>query len=339
MEVKMIQQNRRPGYFSLWKVPLLVVLTLAGEFRASKAVMAEDIGYSKQTYTHKVVGDCQIQADVYRLPDRVVRPAILYIHGGALIIGNRRINAQQLNRYVKAGYVLVSIDYRLAPETKLDGIIGDIQDAYAWVRNRGPNLFQIDPDRIAVLGGSAGGYLTLMTGFCVNPRPRALVSFYGYGDITGTWLTRPDLFYNRQPAVPKEEAYRVVGGPVISGDREGDNRARFYIYCRQQGLWPKEIAGHDPDKEPHAFDKFCPVRNVDRNYPPTMLLHGDKDTDVPFGQSVSMDKELERRGVEHEFIVVPNGGHGFDFAGKGMDDPDTARIYGCVIDFLDKHVK
>lgn len=336
----MIHQNRPPSYLPLRNVSILVLLTLIGEFHPSKARTAEDSAYSKQTFTYKVVGDCQIQADVYRLPDHVVRPAILYIHGGALIMGNRGgINAQQVNRYIKAGYVVVSVDYRLAPETKLDGIIEDIQDAYAWVRAKGPNLFQIDPNLIAVVGGSAGGYLTLMTGFCVNPRPRALVSFYGYGDIGGPWYSRPDLFYSRQPAVLREEAYRVVGGPVISESSGRDSRFRFYLYCRQQGLWPKEVTGHDPDKEPNAFGKFCPVRNVNRDYPPTMLLHGDKDTDVPFEQSALMAKELERRGVEHEFIVVPNGGHGFDAAGKGMGDPYIARIFDRVLAFLDKHVK
>jgi len=89
------------------------------------------------------------------------------------------------------------------------------------------------------------------------------------------------------------------------------------------------VVGHDPDKEPRAFDPFCPVRNVTHNYQPTMLLHGDKDTDVPFEQSVQMAKELERHGVEHEFIRIPNGGHGFD----------TTLHFDRVLAFLDRHLK
>ena len=53
------------------------------------------------------------------------------------------------------------------------------------MREKGPDLFQADPHRIAVIGRSPGGYLTLMAGFCLNPRPQALVAFYGYGDIAG----------------------------------------------------------------------------------------------------------------------------------------------------------
>ena len=238
--------------------------------------------------------------------------------------------------YINAGYALVSIDYRLAPETKLKHIIEDIQDAYRWVREEGSKLFHIDPNRMAVIGHSAGGYLTLMTGFCVNPRPSALVPFYGYGDIAGAWYSRPDPFYCQQPPVSKEEAYSVVGGAEISEPPGQHNRGRFYLYCRQQGIWPKEVAGYDPDTEPHAFDPFCPIRNVTEEYPPTLLLHGDMDTDVPYEQSVMMADELVRVGVEHALITIKNGGHGFD--GVGTKDPVVANAFEQVLDFLQCHV-
>src|SRR5437660_1618353 len=83
-------------------------------------------------------------------------------------------------------------------------------------RDKRPGLFHIDPKKIAVMGGSAGGYLTLTSGFRVKPRPAALVSFWGYGDIAGAWYSRPDPFYSKLPAVPKEEAYAAVGREVIS---------------------------------------------------------------------------------------------------------------------------
>ncbi len=292
---------------------------------------------SKQTYTFKVVGNCEIKADVYGVSDDVARPVIVWIHGGALIVGHREsISPEKLDIYVNAGYTVVSIDYRLAPETKLKAIIEDLQDAYKWVREKGPELFNIDANRIAVTGHSAGGYLTLMTGFCVNPRPNALVPFYGYGDIAGAWLSRPDPFYCQQPSVSEEEAYGAVGGPVISEDTGQHNRGRFYLYCRQNGIWPKEVAGHEPDTEPHAFDPFCPIRNVTAEYPPTLLLHGDMDTDVPYQQSVLMAAELARVGVEHELITIKNGGHGFD--GAGIKEPVVADAFERVMAFLKRHM-
>ena len=289
----------------------------------------------KQTYTYKTVADCNIQADTYRAAGDGVRPVILWIHGGALIMGNRSgINSIQLQKYLDAGYTVVSIDYRLAPETKLKAIIEDLRDAYRWVREKGPDLFHADPHRIAVIGHSAGGYLTLMAGFCLNPRPRALVAFYGYGDIAGKWYSGPDPFYSRQPPVSKEAAYQAVGSQVIAEDA-GRTRGTFYLYCRQNGLWPKEVTGLDPDREPKAFDPFCPIRNVTSDYPPALLLHGDKDTDVPYEQSVLMTKELERHRVRHEFVPMPNRGHGFD---REMEAPDVAAAFDRVLAFLKQYL-
>src|SRR3954452_11894474 len=152
-----------------------------------------------------------------------------------------------LDALLKDGYVVVSIDYRLAPETKLPVILDDVRDACRWVRERGPKLFGIDPEKLAVMGGSAGGYLTLVTGYRVEPRPRALVSFWGYGDIAGAWYSRPDPFYRRMPLVPEKEARAAVGGAVLSESSGKNDRHRFYLHCRQQGTWPREVAGLDPD--------------------------------------------------------------------------------------------
>jgi acetyl esterase/lipase len=322
---------------------LLAASIVWGQAPAQKSAQADDqrtadgMAFSKRTHVYKKVGDCEIKADVYRAQRDGIQPVIMWIHGGALISGDRNsLRREQLERYLSAGFAVVSIDYRLAPETKLKAIIEDLQDAYQWIRSQGPVLFRIDPNRIAVIGHSAGGYLTQMAGFCLNPRPKALVSFYGYGDIAGSWYSRPDPFYSQQPAVPKEEAYQAVGGPVLS-ENPNRNRSRFYLYCRQQGLWPQEVAGHDPDKEPKAFDPFCPLRNVTKDYPPALLLHGDKDTDVPYEQSVQMAKELERHRVGHEFITMTNRGHGFDGGRDALKDPVIAQTFDRVVAFLNQH--
>lgn len=243
------------------------------------------------------------------------------------------LNPLQMEKYVRAGFTVVAIDYRLAPEVKLPAILEDVRDSYAWVRAKGPQLFAIDPNRIAVIGGSAGGYLTLTCGYLLNPRPKVLVAFYGYGDIDGPWYSRPDPFYSRMPAVPREEAYAAVGQQVLTGAESPNNRGKFYLYCRQHGIWPQEVAGLDPATQRRAFDRYCPIRNVTRKYPPTFLLHGDADTDVPYAQSVAMDAELTRRDVEHQFITIPGGPHGFD-GGRRMEDPVVAKAFDRVLAFL-----
>jgi len=135
--------------------------------------------------------------------------------------------------------------------------------------------------------------------------------------------------------VSKEEADKAVGGPVLAEISGKNNSGRFYLYCRQQGLWPKEVAGHDPEKEPKAFDEFCPVRNVAATYPPTMLIHGTNDTDVPYELSAMMAKELSRKGVEHELITVEDAGHGL----AGAKPSVVAEIQDRVLVFLNKRMR
>ena len=184
---------------------------------------------------------------------------------------------------------------------------------------------------MAIVGHSAGGYLSLLAG-TFSPRPAAVVSFYGYGDIVGEWYCKPDPFYCEQPPISKEDACRVVGDVALS--EAPHNRGPFYIYCRQQGVWPKEVAGHDPETEPSVFVPFCPVRNVTPDYPPTLLLHGADDNDVPHEQSVMMAARLARAGVEHELITIPGGGHCFDL---NMELPATRDAFELVLAFLKKH--
>lgn len=288
-----------------------------------------------KSYIYKTVGTHDIRADVYAGEAAGPRPVVIWIHGGALIMGHRgQIDRPLRDKLLQAGYVVVSIDYRLAPETKLPTILEDLQSACRWVRDEGPRLFQADPKRIAVMGGSAGGYLTLASGCLVEPRPRALVSFWGYGDIVGDWYSKPDPFYTKQPAVPRDEAYAAVGSSVLSGTPGKHQRGRFYLYCRQHGLWPREVAGLDPEKDRKALEAFCPMQHVSRDYPPTLLIHGTRDTDVPYAQSEAMAKELARQGVAHEFLTIPDGPHGFG----GVKPEVVAAAHERVLTFLRRHL-
>jgi acetyl esterase/lipase len=263
---------------------------------------------------------------------------VIWIHGGGLINGSRKGIPGFLRELAESSdCAVVSIDYRLAPNTKLPAIIEDIQDAHRWVRAQGPKLFGADPDHIVVSGSSAGGYLTLMSGFCFDPPPRALVSFWGYGDITAPWYSRPEPFYVQQPAVPREEAYAGVSGPPVAGatPETSKGRGRFYLYCRQQGIWPREVAGHDPDTENTWFTPYCPVRNVSRSYPPTLLIHGTADTDVPYQQSKDMAARLAEAGVEHELITVAGAGHGL----SGIDRAAVNPVNAQAVAFIQAHIR
>ena len=127
-----------------------------------------------------------------------------------------------------------------------------------------------------------------------------------------------------------------MSGPALTNREFSDKGSRrFYLYCRQQGLWTTNVSGFDPSTQDRLLTPFCPARNVTKEYPPTLLVHGTDDTDVPHGQSVQMDKELTRAGVEHQFISVPHAGH---------DIPDgdpklVAAAYADALHFVERHIK
>jgi acetyl esterase/lipase len=248
-----------------------------------------------------------------------------------LIMGSRKNPPQWLNP--QGERVVLSIDYRLAPETKLPAIIEDVQDAFRWIHRQGPRELNIDVEKLVVAGGSAGGYLTLMTGFCVRPRPRALISLSGYGGIVGPWYAQPSPFYLQQPRVSKAEAYASVGTACVSEPPEKNQRGTFYLYCRQNGIWPKQVSGHDLKADAKLFNRYCPVRNVSAEYPPTVLIHGTADTDVPYEEAVNMDEALSRFKVAHKLITALGGGHGL----RGVSESESARIYEQALGFVKEH--
>lgn len=287
-----------------------------------------------KTFTYKTVGELQIKLDVHRADDHKLRPVIVWIHGGALINGHRAgISGRLKKAMLERGYCLVSIDYRLAPETQMPQIIADLEDAFRWIRANGKQLFHADTRRIAVSGGSAGGYLTLTSGFRVKPRPTVLVAFWGYGDLVGDWYSKPSPHARHHGSkLSKDDAYKQVSGPPISDsrDRKGNGGA-FYQYCRQQGSWPKAVSGWDPHTEAKKFYPFMPVKNVTKDYPPTLMIHGTVDTDVPYEQSVMMAKEFKQHGVEHQLISIKNGEHGLG----GGDSKAIDAAYEQAFQFID----
>jgi len=286
------------------------------------ATAPDEAPFVRQTFTYKTVGDKGVEADVYRADDEIVRPVLVWIHGGALIFGSRSNPPRRLLDLARvAGFALVSIDYRLAPDVMVPAIIEDLEDAIGWIRDDGPRLFEADPGRLVVSGGSAGGYLTMTSGFRVDPPPTALVTYWGYGALDNDWYAEPSEFYRSvAPLVSEEEAY-------------GDGN--LYLYLRQNGLWTNVVAGFDPHTERDELDPYTPVRNVTPEYPPILMVHGTNDNDVPYTESAEMSEELARHDVAHELILVPDGNHGL---GTAADPALITDAHNRAVAFIHRHL-
>lgn len=295
----------------------------------------------KKTYVFKKIGDVELKADVYRLNDTQPRPVLVWLHGGALIFGHREGITKQLRDFCnEQGYVLVSLDYRLAPQVKLPQIIEDIQAGFDWVHREGPKLFAADTRRLVVAGGSAGGYLAMMTGICIEPKPTAIVSYFGYGDVDGEWQVKPWPHYVKTvEPISEAKARAGAGTKVITEARWGTKmcyaRRDYYRYLRQNGLWTKEVTGFDPASQRDRLTPYCPVRNVTPDYPPIIMIHGTGDTDVPHSKSVEMAAELKKHGVPHELVLVEGAGHGLF---SGGTKADRAAAHKQVEQFMAKHL-
>jgi acetyl esterase/lipase len=298
--------------------------------RSASAQRGRRPRHERRTLVYKTTRACEIRADLYRPVSDARVPLVFWIHGGGLVGGSRRdLLPGHRNAYLSLGLAVLAIDYRLAPETHLPLILGDVREAYKWAATFGADDWGIDPARIALVGHSGGAYLAFCIAETVRPRPRALVSFSGYGDILGDWYLRPNPLHLRSPLVPNELARDGLGHGEVS-EADGEERWRFYRYCRQRGTWPWEVSGLDPLAGHDALEAYCPVRHVSSSFPPALFLHGDADKDVPYQESTAMVDALLAVGVDAELITVPRCGHMFEQGGTTQAREAFAR----VVEFL-----
>lgn len=291
-----------------------------------------------RTFIYKKVGNVLIHADVFKVyGDSLPSPVILWIHGGALMFGSRKdIPIEQIKLYTDYGFTIVAIDYRLAPETKLSEIFSDITDAIRWIHEIGKDSLSVDPSNLFVIAHSAGGYLAMLSGYLGTYKPKAIVSFYGYGSILEDWYNKPDSFALTQKLISKEHANNLIGDSTIT-KAEVNERLDLYFYSRQQGNWPSLISGHDITSKGEWFKLYCPVLHIYEEYPPTLLLHGSADVDVPIQESYRLFEKLELLNNGSKLITITNSGHLFDIKEGGLSNEKIRNLFIEVLSFLERH--
>ncbi|TCZ72941.1 alpha/beta hydrolase [Flaviaesturariibacter aridisoli] len=249
-----------------------------------------DVVYTK-------AGDWDGKMDLYLPAAGKPTPVIVNIHGGGW---NHGVKESQtgFNTFFKAGFAVANIEYRLTGQATAPAAVEDSRCALVYLVQHAKEL-NIDPARIVVMGGSAGGHLALMAGLmgndtrfdgaCPHKEPikvAAIIDKYG---ITDVW----DWGY---------------GSNVTS------KSARNWLGARAQ------------DKAFAA--SVSPMTYLAKTNPPVFIVHGDADPTVPYQHSVDLHKRLSELGVRTQFITVPGGQHG------KFDKEKNSEINIAIMAFL-----
>lgn len=264
-------------------------------------MLQRDVEYGKG-------GDRPLKMHILRpkVQPKEAMPVLVWVHGGGWRNGSRESGIPRLTAFAQRGYFCASIEYRLTGEAKFPAQIEDCKCAIRFLRSKAKE-FNLDPNRIGVWGGSAGGHLVALLG--TSAGMKELEGTGGWQDQPShvqavcDWYGPSDLALIAK-APPKENTPSPValllGGPVA------------------ENLKKAALAS--------------PITHVSKNTPPFLLVHGDKDTTVPLRQSQILHEALKKAGVESTLKVIEGAGHGFK--GPQMEDAEKA-----VASFFDKHLR
>ncbi len=229
--------------------------------------------------TYLTVGKKELKLDLYR-PKATAKPGplVVLIHGGCWMDGSRKEMGFYAVNLARLGYVTASVDYRLSEEAPYPAAVEDMRAAIQWLTDHAAT-YNIDPERIAIMGGSAGGHLTEYLGYSANtptkghpqgvgPKVKAIIPFYGWSD-----LTDPSVNY------------------------------QYYMEL---------FLGKKYADAPKLYEEASPITHVDKGDPATLLLHGTIDTIVPITQAEKLAKKLETNNVPFVYAPFKGGYHGYD---------------------------
>lgn len=201
-----------------------------------------------------------------------LRPGVILIHGGGWSGGRREDMAFLFAPLEKAGFAVFTISYRLAPEHRWPACIEDVKTAIRWVKANG-SFYKADPERIALIGYSAGGHLATLA------------------------AVRADA---------TERAAAVVGFAPPT-DHEADNERRGGLSPSMQKLLdrPPELT----EETRATLRSISPITYVNAGLPPFLLIHGTEDNSVPYSQSIHFMAKLKHYNAPCELITIEGAGH------------------------------
>ncbi|WP_405067143.1 alpha/beta hydrolase [Kribbella sp. NBC_01510] len=229
-------------------------------------------------------------------------PLVLYLPGGGFVSARRMMAAKQRRYVADAEFVVASIDYRTTSvgATYRDGLI-DVATALQFLRGHASE-YGVDPDRVAVWGESAGGYMASMAATEPDNKISAAVDFFGASNLT--------------------EVAAGFDAPTVAAYTGPKSAIPAYI------LGPGRAAADHPEEMREAD----PANRVTAQTPPFLILHGDDDRIIAPAQTARLHQALRAAGVDSTRYVLKGGGHG-----ELSDTPQmwsSAEIMDRVVEFL-----
>jgi len=256
-------------------------------------------------------GHARQKLDLY-VPEKagVPLPLIIWIHGGGWAAGSKDGCPTLRQGFIKRGYALASIGYRLSGDAIFPAQIEDCKAAIRWLRAHAKQ-YNLNPDRFGVWGSSAGGHLVALLGTSggvrdfdvgahldVPSRVQAVCDYFGPTDLLQMDAQKaPNAPFKHDSANSPES--RLVGGPVQ------ENKAKA--------------------------TRANPITHVTPDDPPFLIVHGNADPLVPIQQSQLLFEALKKAGVSVRFHTIKNAGHGQGFSGRHIDE--------MVNSFFDRYLK
>jgi acetyl esterase/lipase len=252
--------------------PLVATDLLAGV--TSSRVTVRAVTYARR-------GEETLSLDLYEPAGARPAPGVIVVHGGSWQHGDRAELAP-LNHYLAArGYLVASIQYRFAPRWPFPAAHDDVREALAYLKTHAGEI-GLDPQRLVLLGRSAGGQLALLTAYTASdPAIRGAVAFYAPVDM--------------------QYGYDHPSNPLVLDSR---------------GVLEAYLSG-TPASAPAMYDAALPIRFVSAHTVPTLVIHGGRDELVFPAHSGQLDARLAQAQRPHYFLRLPWATHGCDFNFSG----------------------
>jgi acetyl esterase/lipase len=250
---------------------------------------------------------------------------VIYAHGSGWVVGDKDLGTRHLFRHLAGqGHVVLDVAYTLWPRAEIAAMVSEVNQAVAWLKENGA-AFGVNPERIVLMGGSAGGQLALTAAY--TPAHPAFRPFSGEASTAVRGVV---AFY---PAVDFVEIYTQTRESTESASGPLDRaalglmsrlfRLQALIPAARRGSLPENeepsmhtfipcLLGGTPDEIPETYRLLSPLSHVGSHCPPTLLLQGSDDVFELAPAVRRLHKRLKEAGVPSILVEFPHTEHGFD---------------------------